>query len=203
MRHFAIIGSGPAGFYTAEALAKAYGEQARIDLIDKYPVPYGLIRFGVAPDHQSIKAVSKRYDKVADDANVRFVGNVGVGEAVSVDELRGLYDAVILATGAPHDRGRGRHHRYWCGIHSPLRIAAGLARRGDAAAEARAGFHQAPLWDGSLDRSDHPSHPGEERRRRGQVEEPVELDLRLLEQRLRHREKRGALVSRRAERAPR
>ena len=107
MRHFAIIGSGPAGFYTAEALAKAFGETARIDIIDKLPVPYGLIRFGVAPDHQSIKAVSKRYDKVADDPQVRFVGNVAVGEAVSVEELRGLYDAVILATGAPHDRPLG------------------------------------------------------------------------------------------------
>ncbi len=107
MRQFAIIGSGPAGFYTAEALAKAYGDQARIDIIDKLPVPYGLIRFGVAPDHQSIKAVSKRYDKVADDPQVRFVGNVAVGEAVSVEELRGLYDAVILATGAPHDRPLG------------------------------------------------------------------------------------------------
>ncbi|MCY7270891.1 MAG: FAD-dependent oxidoreductase [Sphingomonas bacterium] len=107
MRHFVIIGSGPAGFYTAEALAKSFGGAARIDIIDKLPVPYGLIRFGVAPDHQSIKAVAKRYDKVADDPQVRFVGNVSVGEAVSVDELRGLYDAVILATGAPHDRALG------------------------------------------------------------------------------------------------
>ncbi len=107
MRHFAIIGSGPAGFYTAEALAKSFGDGANIDIIDKLPVPYGLIRFGVAPDHQSIKAVSKRYDKVADDPQVRFVGNVAVGEAVSVAELRDLYDAVILATGAPHDRPLG------------------------------------------------------------------------------------------------
>jgi NADPH-dependent glutamate synthase beta subunit-like oxidoreductase len=107
MRHFAVVGSGPAGFYTAEALVKAYGDQARIDIIDRYPVPYGLIRFGVAPDHQSLKAVSKRYDKVAEEGQVRFVGNVGVGEAVSMDELRGFYDAVILATGAPHDRKLG------------------------------------------------------------------------------------------------
>ncbi|MEO8141807.1 MAG: FAD-dependent oxidoreductase [Sphingomicrobium sp.] len=107
MRHFAIIGSGPAGFYTAEALAKSFGDGAKIDIIDKLPVPYGLIRFGVAPDHQSIKAVSKRYDKVADDPQVRFVGNVAVGGAVSVAELRGMYDAVILATGAPHDRALG------------------------------------------------------------------------------------------------
>ena len=68
MRHFAIVGSGPAGFYTAEALVKAYGESARVDIIDRYPVPYGLIRFGVAPDHQSLKAVSKRYDQVAEGA---------------------------------------------------------------------------------------------------------------------------------------
>jgi ferredoxin--NADP+ reductase len=107
MRHFAIVGSGPAGFYTAEALEKAYGEAARIDILDRYPVPYGLIRFGVAPDHQSLKAVSKRYDKVAESAGVDFIGNVCVGRDVSVAELLELYDAVILATGAPHDRKLG------------------------------------------------------------------------------------------------
>jgi ferredoxin--NADP+ reductase len=107
MRHFAIVGSGPAGFYTAEALEKAYGDQARIDVLDRYPVPYGLIRFGVAPDHQSLKAVSKRYDKVAESAGVDFIGNVTVGKNVSVAELLDLYDAVILATGAPHDRKLG------------------------------------------------------------------------------------------------
>ena len=107
MRHFAIVGSGPAGFYTAEALAKSYGDQARIDIIDRYAVPYGLIRFGVAPDHQSLKAVSKRYDKVAETETVRFVGNVGVGTDVGIDDLTTLYDAVVLATGAPHDRKLG------------------------------------------------------------------------------------------------
>ena len=107
MRHFAIVGSGPAGFYTAEALEKAYGDGARVDILDRYPVPYGLIRFGVAPDHQSLKAVSKRYDKVAESAGVDFIGNVSVGRDVSVAELLDLYDAVILATGAPHDRKLG------------------------------------------------------------------------------------------------
>ncbi|MEO5641374.1 MAG: FAD-dependent oxidoreductase [Sphingomicrobium sp.] len=107
MRQFAVIGSGPAGFYTVEALAKAYGDAARIDLIDRLPVPYGLIRFGVAPDHQSIKAVSRRYDKVAEEEGVRFVGNVAVGSDVTIAELRSLYDAVILATGAPNDRPLG------------------------------------------------------------------------------------------------
>lgn len=107
MRHFAIVGSGPAGFYTAEALEKAYGEKARIDILDRYPVPYGLIRFGVAPDHQSLKAVSKRYDKVAEAGGVDFIGNVTVGRYVAVAELLDLYDAVILAIGAPHDRKLG------------------------------------------------------------------------------------------------
>jgi len=107
MRHFAVVGSGPAGFYTAEALEKAYGDQARVDILDRYPVPYGLIRFGVAPDHQSLKAVSKRYDKVAESAGVDFIGNVTVGRDLSIAELLELYDAVILATGAPHDRKLG------------------------------------------------------------------------------------------------
>jgi ferredoxin--NADP+ reductase len=107
MRHFAVVGSGPAGFYTAEALVKSYGGAARVDIIDRYPVPYGLIRFGVAPDHQSLKAVSKRYDKVAEEGQVRFVGNVTIGRDVSADELLGFYDAVILAIGAPHDRKLG------------------------------------------------------------------------------------------------
>lgn len=104
MRHIAIIGSGPAGYYSAEAAQKKFGEDVRVDIIDRLPVPFGLIRFGVAPDHQSIKAVSGRYEKVALSENVRFVGNVTVGKDVSVDELQDLYDAVVLATGAPDDR---------------------------------------------------------------------------------------------------
>jgi adrenodoxin-NADP+ reductase len=104
MRHVAVIGSGPAGYYTAEALLKQFGDQACIDIIDRLPVPYGLIRFGVAPDHQSIKAVYKRYEKVALTGNVRFVGNVTIGGDVAIGELVELYDAVILATGAPNDR---------------------------------------------------------------------------------------------------
>ena len=107
MRHVAIVGSGPAGYYSAEALQKSFGEAIRIDMIDRLPVPYGLIRFGVAPDHQSIKAVAKRYEKVALSPGVRFIGNVTVGRHISIEELRGLYDAVILATGAPQDRPLG------------------------------------------------------------------------------------------------
>jgi ferredoxin--NADP+ reductase len=107
MRHVAVIGSGPAGYYSAEALQKAFGEAVRIDVIDRLPVPYGLIRFGVAPDHQSIKAVYRRYEKVALSGTVRFVGNVLVGRDITIAELTALYDAVILATGAPVDRPLG------------------------------------------------------------------------------------------------
>jgi ferredoxin--NADP+ reductase len=107
MRHIAVIGSGPAGYYTAEACQKQFGDQVRVDIIDRLPTPYGLIRAGVAPDHQSIKAVSRRYEAVALSETVRFVGNVTVGKDVSIEELIGLYDAVVLATGAPADRPLG------------------------------------------------------------------------------------------------
>ena len=104
MRHVAVIGSGPAGYYTAEACQKCFGDAVRVDIIDRLPVPYGLIRSGVAPDHQSIKGVARRYEAVALSDTVRFVGNVHVGRDVSIAELRQLYDAVVLATGAPVDR---------------------------------------------------------------------------------------------------
>ena len=104
MRHIAIIGSGPAGYYTAEAAQKQWGDDVRVDIFDMLPVPYGLIRTGVAPDHQSIKGVSRRYETTALSDNVRFVGNVKIGRDVSIAELQNLYDAVVLATGAPHDR---------------------------------------------------------------------------------------------------
>lgn len=107
MRHIAIIGSGPAGYYTAEAAQKQWGDDVRVDIFDKLPVPYGLIRTGVAPDHQSIKGVARRYEKTALTDNVRFVGNVAVGSDITIPELQQLYDAVVLATGAPNDRQLG------------------------------------------------------------------------------------------------
>ena len=107
MLHVAIVGSGPAGYYTAEAAGKQWGDDVRVDVFDTLPVPYGLIRTGVAPDHQSIKQVALRYERTALTDKVRFVGNVRVGRDVSVSELHELYDAVIFATGAPHDRELG------------------------------------------------------------------------------------------------
>ena len=107
MRQIAIIGSGPAGYYTAEAAQKLWGEEVRVDIFDLLPVPYGLIRTGVAPDHQSIKGVSRRYETTNQLENVRFVGNVTVGEDITIAELQSLYDAVVLATGAPNDKPAG------------------------------------------------------------------------------------------------
>lgn len=107
MRHIAIVGSGPAGYYTAEAALRHWGDGVRVDIFDALPVPFGLIRSGVAPDHQSIKGVSRRYEATALSENVRFVGNVTIGSDVTVGELRDLYDAVVLATGAPNDRKPG------------------------------------------------------------------------------------------------
>jgi ferredoxin--NADP+ reductase len=107
VRQIAIIGSGPAGYYTAEAAQKLWGDAVRIDIFDSLPVPYGLIRFGVAPDHQSIKGVYRRYEATSLSSNVRFVGNVTIGRDVTIGELQELYDAVVLATGAPHDKKTG------------------------------------------------------------------------------------------------
>lgn len=107
MRHIAIVGAGPAGFYTAEAALKALGDAVRIDILDLLPTPYGLIRAGVAPDHQSIKAVSRRYEQVAADPRVRLLGDLAVGRDISVDELRAAYHDVVLAVGAPLDRPLG------------------------------------------------------------------------------------------------
>ena len=102
----AIVGSGPAGFYTADALLRA-DETCRVDIIDRLPTPYGLIRFGVAPDHEKTKNVMRGFARTASDERVNFYGDVDVGDALSLDELRGMYDAVVLAVGAAHDRQLG------------------------------------------------------------------------------------------------
>ncbi|MFQ5764304.1 MAG: FAD-dependent oxidoreductase [Rhodospirillales bacterium] len=99
----AIIGSGPAGFYTADALVNS-GIDVTIDFIERLPTPFGLIRGGVAPDHQTTKNVARKYEKTALLDFVRYYGNVEVGRDISLEELRGVYDAVVLAIGAPKDR---------------------------------------------------------------------------------------------------
>lgn len=102
----AIIGAGPAGYYTAEALTSG-DQDVRVDIIDRLPTPYGLIRAGVAPDHQSIKNVSRRYEATNQRDDVRFVGNLSLGRDITLKELQELYDVVVLATGAAKDRPLG------------------------------------------------------------------------------------------------
>jgi len=102
----AIIGSGPSGFYTADSLLKS-GQDVRIDIIERLPTPFGLIRGGVAPDHQTTKKVAKAYEKTALQDGVAYFGNVEVGRDVTIEELQAAYDAVVLAVGAPTDRKLG------------------------------------------------------------------------------------------------
>lgn len=99
----AVIGSGPSGFYTVEALKKT-GQDVRVDMIERLPTPFGLIRGGVAPDHQTTKKVARVYEKTAQADGVGYFGNVEVGRDVSLEELKDMYDAIVLAVGAPRDR---------------------------------------------------------------------------------------------------
>ncbi len=99
----AIIGAGPSGFYAARALTKLTID-CHIDIIECLPTPFGLVRFGVAPDHEHTKRVTRSYERTAEKPYVAYFGNVEVGRDVSLAELREIYDAVVLATGAPLDR---------------------------------------------------------------------------------------------------
>src|SRR5579871_2275497 len=103
----AVVGSGPAGFYAADALLKSDDPPVEVDLIDRLPTPWGLVRLGVAPDHENIKAVSRAFEKTAARPGFRFFGNVEVGSTVSHEELLDLYDAVVYTVGAQTDRRLG------------------------------------------------------------------------------------------------
>ncbi|WP_422399621.1 FAD-dependent oxidoreductase, partial [Arthrobacter sp. 3Tela_A] len=100
----AIIGAGPAGVYAADILTKADRDfEVSIDLFDQYPAPYGLIRYGVAPDHPRIKGIVNALEKVLDRGDIRFLGNVNYGRDLTLKDFRHFYDAIIFATGALKD----------------------------------------------------------------------------------------------------
>jgi ferredoxin/flavodoxin---NADP+ reductase len=108
----AVVGSGPAGLYTAEALIKQAAaleppRQVRVDVLDRLPTPYGLVRYGVAPDHKSIKSIAEYLRRVLEHDGVNFVGGVHLGQDVSREDLLACYDAVVYATGAMRDRQLG------------------------------------------------------------------------------------------------
>ncbi|HEX9181573.1 MAG TPA: FAD-dependent oxidoreductase, partial [Burkholderiales bacterium] len=102
----AVVGSGPSGFYAAEALLKG-GAAARVDMIERLPVPYGLVRHGVAPDHPKLKEAILVYDRIARLPNYSLLANVTVGRDVAVDELLACYHVVVFACGAESDRRLG------------------------------------------------------------------------------------------------
>src|SRR5436309_3255176 len=102
----AVVGSGPAGFYAAGALLAA-DVPVEVDMIERLPTPWGLVRLGVAPDHPKIKSVSRAFEKIAARDGFRFLGNVEVGRDVQHDELLELYEAVVYAVGAQTDRRMG------------------------------------------------------------------------------------------------
>src|SRR5476649_1540183 len=98
----AIVGAGPSGFYAADGLlrgASVSGLDLHIDIIDRLPTPFGLVRAGVAPDHQGTKAIVRQFEKLLAQPDVRFAGNVEIGRDLTWEELRADYDAVIVATG--------------------------------------------------------------------------------------------------------
>lgn len=103
----AVIGSGPSGMYAADALIIQQEIPVTVDVIDKLPVPFGLVRYGVAPDHVSIRSVRDTLDKVFDKPGVRFIGNVEVGVDISVSQLQEFFDAIVFTYGASRDRRLG------------------------------------------------------------------------------------------------
>lgn len=102
----AVVGAGPAGIYAADILTKS-DVDVSVDLLDRLPAPYGLVRYGVAPDHPRIKEIIKALDRVLAKPEVRYLGNVELGVDVKIEDLREFYDAVVIATGAMGDRDLG------------------------------------------------------------------------------------------------
>jgi ferredoxin--NADP+ reductase len=102
----AVVGSGPAGFYAAGALLSA-DQPVEVDMIERLPTPWGLVRLGVAPDHPKLKTVSRAFERIAEQPGFRFLGNVELGRDLTHDDLVRLYDAVIYAVGAQTDRRLG------------------------------------------------------------------------------------------------
>ena len=119
----AIVGSGPAGFYAAEALQKGMPGIA-IDLIDRLPTPFGLVRGGVAPDHPKIKSVTRVFDRIATQPGFRYLGHVNVGTDVTVEELRARYHVLILCYGAETDRHLGIPGEQLAGSHAATEFVA-------------------------------------------------------------------------------
>jgi len=148
----AVVGAGPSGFYAVDALTRARPD-ARIDIIDRLPTPFGLARYGVAPDHQGTKGVTRQFDRLLAKPGVRFIGGVELGRDVSLDELRTTYDAVLIATGCGRDRKLGIPGEDLAGVMGSMRFVDWFNAHPDAVdltatiAEAR---HVAVIGNGNV-----------------------------------------------------
>ncbi len=120
----AVIGSGPAGFYTADHFLKKPDLTVTVDMYDCLPTPYGLVRFGVAPDHEKIKKVTRVFDKVAAKETFRFFGNVDVGKHVTLDNLKRYYHQICFSTGAQTDKQMGIPGEDLAGSHAATEFVA-------------------------------------------------------------------------------
>ena len=117
----AIVGAGPSAFFVAERLLQSK-RRISVSIIERLPVPFGLIRYGVAPDHQTTKNVATHFQSILDDERVHFFGHVHVGRDVSLNQLRDLFDAVVIATGASKDRTLGVPGCQLHGVHAASEI---------------------------------------------------------------------------------
>lgn len=120
----AIIGSGPAGFFLAERLLSRDDVTVGVDMVERLPAPYGLVRYGVAPDHENIKAVTRAFDKVAARPGFRFFGNVDVGQHITLADLRRHYHQICFTTGAQTDRRMGIPGEDLAGSHAATEFVA-------------------------------------------------------------------------------
>jgi ferredoxin--NADP+ reductase len=120
----AVIGSGPAGFYAAGELFRQKSWEIKVDMFDRLPTPFGLVRGGVAPDHQKIKSVTKIYTRIAENENFRFFGNVEFGRDIFQSDLLEHYDGVIYSVGSPADRSLGIPGEDLSGSHSATEFVA-------------------------------------------------------------------------------
>lgn len=145
----AIVGAGPSGCYLAQALLKAQSD-LQIDILDVLPVPFGLVRYGVAPDHQGTKAVARQFARIFERQGARFIGNVHVGKDVTLQALREAYDIVVLAAGLSQDRRLGIPGDDLPNVHGAARLIRALQEHPDADPLPDLGPHPVIVGNGNV-----------------------------------------------------